>query len=237
MAAPPIGVLGFTAAALLTAYAARRVQLSALVRMAGAAALAGALLGLFTWSLSTLVPAYAGTANDAYAGPPAPLSQNHAIERKYGVGLHSNGDADHTATVESDIFAYARARSGNRRYVLATDTWRSAAPLIMVGGRRVLPIGGYSSWVNAPSVAAIRQLVVGNSLKYILLTGPTSKNDVSTPTISAMHRWVQRSCRFVPESDYAGRVNESLTGRTDRLYECTSRVRDPMPRPASEIGW
>lgn len=47
-----------------------------------AVALVAALAGPLVWSLSTLVPAYAGTANDAHAGPAAHAPVNQAVLRR-----------------------------------------------------------------------------------------------------------------------------------------------------------
>lgn len=218
----PICMLGLGATVLLTVRAAGRPQLQRIARPAGAAALVATLLAPLTWALSTVVPAYAGTANDAYAGPPAQPAQTHQVEGKYGIGLNSNRDANRTATIEALIFDYAKANSPNDEFVLATDSWRSSAPLIMQGARRVLPIGGYSSRVDAPSLARIQSLVSHHRLTYILLTGPASKNAVSPPHIVELHHWVENSCRLVPRDAYAagfGAVGGTMLA--DRLYACT----------------
>ncbi|MDQ6739618.1 MAG: hypothetical protein M3021_04415 [Actinomycetota bacterium] len=121
------------------------------------------------WSLSTLNPAYAGTANDAHAGPY--FASANARQRmsatlndgNYGIGLASNQAVTETAAAETAMYQYAIAHSGNTPYAIATDSWRSAAPLILHGGQRVLPIGGYSSRVPSPTVTEIKNLVANGS--------------------------------------------------------------------------
>jgi 4-amino-4-deoxy-L-arabinose transferase-like glycosyltransferase len=187
-------------------------------QIAGVAAVA--ILAPLTWSLSTLDNAYAGTANEAYAGPPA-SGINKSFPRpqgNYGIGLDSNRVTPSTYRVESKIYNYATAHSRNSRFVLATDSWRSAAPIIMNGGARVLPMGGYSSRVKAPSAAGLRQLVAANGVRYVLLTRADSKSGISTPNVFEIQRWVKSACRVVPESAYNPAASSNAVA--DQLYDC-----------------
>jgi hypothetical protein len=216
-----VGVLGGALSLALFAHA--RGWENAKRQWPIAAVLAVAMLAPLTWSLSTLDDAYAGTANDAYAGPPASavarsLAQPHGA---YGIGLDSNRVAQSTSRIENRIYNYAKAHSGNVQFVLATDSWRSAAPIIMNGEARVLPMGGYTSRVEAPSAAGLRQLVAGNRVHFVLLTGADSKSGLSTPNIFQIQRWVRSACRLVPESSYNPGVSSSgPTTIADQLYNC-----------------
>jgi 4-amino-4-deoxy-L-arabinose transferase-like glycosyltransferase len=188
------------------------------------AVLALAMLAPVAWSLSTLDTTYAGTANDAYAGPPAsaltPVAGNPPIV--YGIGLDSNRVTPSTRRSEALIYRYAVDHSGNSRFALATDTWRSAAPIIMSGGTRVLPMGGYTSRVKAPSATYLRQLVAGKRVTFVLLTEPDSKSGISTPNIFEMQAWVRSSCRLVPEAHYNFGRSSGPRGSAglDKLYDC-----------------
>lgn len=188
------------------------------------AVLALTMLAPTTWSLSTLDTAYAGTANDAYAGPPASAITSMLAQSRgdYGIGLDSNRVTPSTRRSEAKIYNYALEHSGNRQFALATDTWRSAAPIIMSGGARVLPMGGYSSRVGAPNAAHFRQLVAAKRVDYVLLTGTGSKSGVSTPNVFEIHAWVKSNCRLVPESDYNFGPSSSVAGAAiaDQLYDC-----------------
>lgn len=217
----PIGVLGFGAAAVLALHATGFTAVPRLTRTAGVVALLAALLAPFTWSLSTVVPAYAGSANDAYAGP-VYSAQAHHDPSRYGIGLDSNRDSDHTAALEARIFEYAKTHGSGAEFVLATDSWRSAAPMIMRGAQRVLPIGGYSSRVDAPRLSTISRLVHEHRLDFILLTGPTSKNAVHSSTIAKLHRWVETTCSRVPPHAYgAGPPPRFDRIPRDTLYACS----------------
>lgn len=226
----PVSILGFAATLVLGANALGWQRGRRMVRTAGLAALTGALLGPLVWSLSTLDPAFAGTADDAYAGPPAEsaAAQSVAEAGPYGIGLESNRDANLTVAAEARIYRYARAHSANQKYILAADTWRSAAPIIMSGGQRVLPIGGFTSRVGAPSAAQLKHLVAANELTYVLLTGPGAKNSVINSNISDIQDWVSSSCQIVPEQRYDEGARSYPVGNSpiDQLYDCARQTRD-----------
>jgi 4-amino-4-deoxy-L-arabinose transferase-like glycosyltransferase len=188
-----------------------------------AAVLAVAMLTPLTWSLSTLDTAYAGNANDAYAGPPASTLDRSLLQPQgaYGIGLDSNRATPSTYRIETRIYNYAKANSRGVQFVLATDSWRSAAPIIMDGGGRVLSMGGYTSRVDAPTAAGLRQLVAANGVRYVLLTGPDSKGGVSTPNVFEIHNWVKSTCRLVPPLDYnLGASSKAADTVPDQLYDC-----------------
>jgi len=112
------------------------------------------------WSLSTLDTAYAGTANDAYAGPPASALATVVAKpaTDYGIGLDSNRVTPSTRRGEAVIYRYAVNHSANSRFALVTDTWLSAAPLVMSGGTGVLPVK------DAPLTLKLRVQPVFDSL-------------------------------------------------------------------------
>lgn len=217
----PLGIVGFGAAGILYVRALGGVRSRNLLGLAAWTALAVSLVGPMTWSASTVDPAYAGTANDAYAGPPPP---GHTLQTEgtYGIGLDSNRLADQTVATEARIYDYARAHSVGRQYALATDSWRSAAPIILRGNQRVLPIGGYSSRIPSPTTTEIAALVDRGEFKYVLLTNPGSKNSTSPQNITQIHTWVHARCQLVPASVYTpGWHNDAaLSTSSDRLYQC-----------------
>jgi 4-amino-4-deoxy-L-arabinose transferase-like glycosyltransferase len=221
----PIGILGAAATLVMLARAAGWHRSGRAVRIAGVAAIIATVLAPLVWSISTLDRAYAGTANDAYAGPPTPsvISQNYLPDGPYGIGLDSNRDAKVTVDVEAEIYRYAVAHSGNRQFALLTDSWRSAAPLIMNGKQRILPLGGFTSRVPAPSLSALKAMVAGGQLRYFLLTGQASKNSLSTPNLNAVHQWVTQTCTLIPEKAYApDKIGSAWNPATDQLYDCTA---------------
>lgn len=216
-----VAVLGGVAAAILFGQAMGWDHTRRVGKIVAAVAFASALLAPATWSVSTLNSAFSGTANDAYAGPPASAaSATHSQSTDtYGIGLDSNRVTPLTSQLEAQAYRYAESHSEHQRFVLATDSWRSAAPLIMNGKTGVFPMGGYSSRVAAPSESMFRTLVADGSIGFVLLSSPDSKSGVSTPTVFAIQNWVTRNCRLIPDSDYTSSINTA----SDRLYDCGSR--------------
>ncbi len=217
----PVALLGFGGAAVLTANALRLSGARRLVPLATAVAVAGALLTPTVWALSTMNPAYAGTADDAYGGPQVRVVAERKLVRHapYGIGLDSNRGVQPTETIEANAFDYAQ-RASSSGWALATDSWRSAAPLILRGESRVLPLGGYTSRVPSPTPAALRRLVDSGRLGFVLLTPPAAKTGVYNPNLSATSRWVSSTCQPVPPNQY---ISQSLIiprGVQDRLFDC-----------------
>lgn len=221
----PVAVLGLGGAALLAVVALRPGGARLPVAVAAAIAVAGALLTPATWTLSTLKPDYAGTADDAYGGPQVAVVAARKLVRQsaYGIGLDSNVGVQPTETIEASAFDYARRLSDPRStWVLATDSWRSAAPLIQRGQTRVLPIGGYTSRIPSPTPQALRGLVAGGRLRFVLLTPGAAKTGVYNPNLSAITDWVQGGCRLVSQSLYLPSSLKPAGARDlqERLYDC-----------------
>lgn len=186
------------------------------------------LVGPLVWSLSTLNPIYAGTANDAYAGPclaTANASQRMSVtlnDGNYVIGLASNRAVAKTAATETAMYRYASGNSKNAAYAVATDSWRSAAPLILRGGQRVLPIAGYSSRTHTPTAAKFRHMVADGSLPFIIWTGDGAQSGKATPHIDAVAHWVDQRCTLVPPSAYlpATRSGDFRDIAAATLYHC-----------------
>lgn len=220
----PVAVLGLGGAALLAVVALRGGGARLPVAVAATVAVAGALLTPAAWTLSTLDPTYAGTADDAYSGPQVAVVAARKLVRQsaYGIGLDSNVGVQPTETIEASAFDYASRLSGGSRWALATDSWRSAAPLIERGQTRVLPIGGYTSRIPSPTAQGLRELVARGDLPFVLLTPGAAKTGVYNPNLNAISDWVQGRCRLVDQQRYLpGSLR--LAGARDlqeRLYDC-----------------
>ncbi len=224
----PVAVVGIGCAIALAASARGRVDLTRIVipmlALAGAAAIAAPVI----WSLSTLNPAYAGTANDAHAGPLSASAFNPPLKpaASYGTGLNSNRVRPYTATLEDAAYDYAAQRSSRLQFVLALDSWRSASPMIMDGASRLLPVGGYSSRAPSATPSEIAALVHRGSLRFVLLTGAAAKNSAQSTPIMAFHSWTLSHCSVVPLSTFDSEGYPSISGVPDSLFDCG---RTPSP--------
>lgn len=195
-------------------------------KLLGALAVCVVLAGPGVWSLSTLDPRYDGTANDAYAGPrPTAIDQasrDPLHPGPFGPGLNSNRTIPGAAAREAAIYQYARLHAANNgAFILATDSWRSAAPLIMEGETRLLPVGGYSSQVPDITPPEIAQLISAGSLRFILLD-PTAQQTGPAPTNpDSIRNWVSTHCAVVPEYRYALPPDHpNPAAATETLFDC-----------------
>jgi len=219
----PVAVLGFGGAAVLTANALRPIHRRRVLATATVLAIVGALLTPTVWALSTLNPAFAGTADDAYGGPQVAVVAARKLVRHapYGIGPDSNRGIQPTDTIEASAFDYARTLSDGR-WALATDSWRSAASLILRGQSRVLPIGGYTSRIPSPTPTSVRKLVASGQLRFVLLTPAAAKTGVYNPNLSAISRWVTGTCQLVLPGQYLKRPQSQPApgAPQDRLFDC-----------------
>jgi hypothetical protein len=76
-------------------------------------------------------------------------------------------------------------------YLMATQTSALAAPFIYVSGREVLPIGGYTGAIPAPTLAQLQSMIRDAKFHLVLQT-----RTASDPRLV----WITKNCRFVPNS-------------------------------------
>jgi 4-amino-4-deoxy-L-arabinose transferase-like glycosyltransferase len=236
----PVAVVGY-GLCLLSLHTRRHHPGRRTVAIATVLGLVTALIGPTIWSFSTLDSAFAGNANDAYAGPPAAaaLSQVAGLETEYGIGLDSNRVVRPTASLEQDAYAYAEAHAGAAEYALATDTWRSSSPLILDGATRLLPVGGFTGRVDSPTTARLSSLVDARNLAFVLVSvgdgsgagvGEGARGlgaETSTAPSAASTRltgWAQAHCAEVAVSSFApafaNASGEAGDAPADSLYDC-----------------
>ena len=221
--AAPVAVLGSLGAAALTLHALRPGRIGRLLAVASILAVLGAALTPTVWTLSTFNPAFAGTADDAYGGPQVAAVAARKLVRHaaYGIGLDSNRSVQPTESVEASAFAYAQ-RLTSDQWALATDTWRSAAPLILRGQTRLLPIGGYTSRAPSPTEAQFREFVTTGRVRFVLLSPDQARTGVYHPRLDAITGWTMNHCQVVSPSLYlTAPLRAAAAGVTsDTLYDC-----------------
>jgi hypothetical protein len=76
-------------------------------------------------------------------------------------------------------------------YLMAAQTSALAAPFIYVSGREVLPIGGYTGTIPAPTLAQLQSMIQARRFHLVLQT-----RFASDPRLV----WITKNCRFLPNS-------------------------------------
>jgi 4-amino-4-deoxy-L-arabinose transferase-like glycosyltransferase len=230
---PVVIVLAVLSLVLVAATALRRTTVppGSPPRLAAILGAAAMLATPLAWSAATLNTAYSGNALDAVAGPvrfgftagtgtPAArqatptgaslLDQDARMDAAQGALLAYVNEHAHTAATAT-------------AYAFATDDWLTAQPYIDGAGAAVLPMGGFSGMVPAPTLERVRADVRDKRLTYFLLDVPGTfnigflfGNVGGGPTVRAVDAWVRGSCRAVPSTAYG--VPSGTASQV--LYDC-----------------
>jgi 4-amino-4-deoxy-L-arabinose transferase-like glycosyltransferase len=217
----PLLVVGLATSAVLFVMAKDGLAFARIAVPVAVSAAVMAFAAPLIWSVSTVNPAFAGTSNDAHAGPLTVSVFNPPVSPAvdYGTGLNSNRLRPSTATLEAAAYDYASERAVGLPYALVTDSWRSASPLIMNGAPRLLPAGGYSSRAPSLTSSEVGRLVKLGELRFVLLTGAAAKSAQSAPITDLQH-WTRANCSLVPLSTFDPRGYLTVSGSPDSLYDC-----------------
>jgi 4-amino-4-deoxy-L-arabinose transferase-like glycosyltransferase len=136
---------------------------------------------------------------------------------------------------EQRIYDYVSAHRDGAGYLMAVESWDTAAPYIVATGQEVMPMGGFSGTVPEPTLAKVQDLVRSGQLRFFLIDGTgvgvggvagfaQGGRGAAAATIIA---WVESgACAAVPATDYqatTGTVGGGLGGPGPvgaSLYEC-----------------
>jgi hypothetical protein len=185
----------------VAALIARRGRVAALGLAAGIAAM---LAYPTAWSLSTVDSKYTGTVLETAAGP---AGQVDPTARPAWLPPNALGASapDGTLTAQQQrLLDFVTAQGNGARYLFATDSWSAAAPYVLATGAAVLPMGGFTGRVPAPTLESFRHLVDTGQLRYVLLSNGGfsvlrllggSPDDTETGAIAG---WVRAHCQSVP---------------------------------------
>lgn len=186
VAAAMLGALGVVALAVVSM--SSRVDARVLV-IGAVAAVAAALVPPVAWSASVLDVRYAGQAVDASAGP----AGSYGVVTGLDFGVVPPG--------LEWIYRYLAAHRDGAPYLMAAQSWYVAAPYILQTGGEILPMGGYTGEIPAPSPARLHGLVRSGRLRFVMLSpeagtaGPTGANPGGLGREQrAIAGWVRRSC-------------------------------------------
>ncbi|WP_327065147.1 ArnT family glycosyltransferase [Kitasatospora sp. NBC_01302] len=205
--------------------------------------LAGAAVTPVAWSASVLDPKYAGSSFDALAGPSdgglgAMLTKMIAAGGPGGApapaGFGGPG-GDISSSLSGDqrkLYDYVKARQDGAKYVLAVDNWMSASPYVLATGDTVLPMGGFSGTVPAPSAGSFDSLMRGGAVRFVLVQGAGGISSFfggnsSGTAVGRIDGWVTQNCAEVPDTAFGVAEQRPVglfgdaTGVGGTLYNCT----------------
>ena len=190
-------------------------------------AVAAVLIGPAAWAASVLDPKYGNSG----MGTVGPQAQHGFGGHPQQAGKQAGGAGNPMAAAfqtrttltpaEQALLAYTRSHDDGARYVFATTSWSASSPYILATGAEVLPMGGFTGQVPAPTLDRVRSLVASGQLRFVLIArgpgqrGPDAKG---AGPIEAVSAWVRSDCAPVPPSEYAGSTEGE---REQTLYHCT----------------
>jgi len=259
-------------AVLVTARLSKRTR-GRLVMAGLVAGVAAMLAAPAAWASSVLDARYAGSSLDAGAGPAGGMGGGRgpgradgrslaalaALAEHYGItlpdggrfrvppGTAAPGGLPGTSTAltaaQQRVYDYVSAHRGGGGYLMAVQSWSSAAPYILTTGQEVLAMGGFSGSVPEPTLTHAQQLISSGQLRFFMLGGsgfgPGMAQGMAMGAGSdaqAIAGWVETSCTKVPANDYRARSGAApiasagpasapasfgaADGGSGTLYEC-----------------
>ncbi len=192
------------------------------------------LLAPATWTAVTVTH----TSNTALptAGPPA------GAQGGFAASLPGNPDG-----ANPDLVRYLLAHKGNARYLVATITANTAAPIILATGQPVMSLGGFTGGDKILTMSQLITMVAQGQVRYFLLQGgyglslenirhelspdgalpfPNRDRGVRrfggtgfTNPNAPLVSWVASYCATVPQSAWTTAAAGVFTG--GQLYMCT----------------
>ncbi|WNM32623.1 glycosyltransferase family 39 protein [Streptomyces sp. Li-HN-5-11] len=187
-----------------------------------ATALAAVLLIPAAWSVSALSPRYNQPGGMGRVGP---------------TSLPGSGGANRLTPPRTRLLAYLTAHRHGAKYLAAMPDWADAAPYIISADASMLPMGGFTHQVPYPTPDQLARLVDSRELHFIALPatpvagrqqkadqhGATARHDATaqhtdtgtSPTMTAITRWVTAHCTPVPPTTYDATASLHL-----QLYHC-----------------
>jgi 4-amino-4-deoxy-L-arabinose transferase-like glycosyltransferase len=118
--------------------------------------------------------------------------------------------------------AYLHAHRAETRYIVATLTSFSAAPLIIATGQPVMTIGGYKGRDATISVNQLEAAVTHGMVRYFLVPPdnltPPGKQPYPADQIGV---WVRKTCTAVPSGWWQSSSMVGDAPTADVLYDCS----------------
>jgi 4-amino-4-deoxy-L-arabinose transferase-like glycosyltransferase len=110
-------------------------------------------------------------------------------------GFHMGQGGPGGGQVSSALINYLKAHRGNAKYLVATPSSQSAAPIIIATGLPVMSLGGFSGSDPILTTAQLASLAGAGQVRYFLLGGgggPGGNNMLTT--------WIQQHSKVITVS-------------------------------------
>ncbi len=115
-----------------------------------------------------------------------------------GSAAAASGDG---LSVDSVLLKYLEANQGSAKYLFATTSSRTAAPYIIVSGKPVMALGGFSGSDQILTLSQLKALIREGQIRYFLLSGGGFGGGGGN---SALISWIEANTTTVSFSAYGG---------------------------------
>ena len=148
-----------------------------------------------------------------------------ALQRIQGPSLfNGTGGAATNLQVNSDLIAYLEARQTAGSYLFATTSSMTASPYIIMTGRPVMALGGFSGSDPILTTEQLQALIANGTVRYFLLGGGGGGFGGAGPGgSSSATSWVTNTCTAVSSSEWSGSGSSSQGGGL-QLYDCLGKA-------------
>ncbi|MGB9184706.1 MAG: hypothetical protein WCB67_11620 [Solirubrobacteraceae bacterium] len=89
------------------------------------------------------------------------------------------------------MITYLEQHQGSAKYLLAANSSKITAPIIIQTGRAVVTIGGFSGGDPAPTVSQLASMVSAGQLKYVLVSSGGPGGRSGGGTAASIDAWVK----------------------------------------------
>ncbi len=184
---PTVIITGIAAALVLFLFMTRRLRVRWFAVAAGVMAVASVLAGALAYSLTTVGNV---TRPPAIAGPGGGDSL---------LGVSSQ------AVVNQGLVDYVEDHQGSAAYLAAATGSETAAQFILLSGKPVVAIGGYTGWDPAPTLRAFKHLVASGMVHYVYASGVTEEAKAGNTATATVDEWLKDHGRVVSPSAYGAK--------------------------------
>jgi hypothetical protein len=131
-----------------------------------------------------------------------------------GGGPTSGTTANDGLQVDNQLIAYLEAHQGSAKYLFATVSSQTAAPYIIVTGKPVMTLGGFSGSDQILTLAQLKTLIREGQVKYFMLSGVGGFGGGGGN--SALVQWIESNTTRISASAYGGSSGTiyAVTGAT-----------------------
>jgi 4-amino-4-deoxy-L-arabinose transferase-like glycosyltransferase len=153
------------------------------------------------------------------------------------------------ARVNTQLLQYLEQHQGATTYLFAVNNSNSAAPYIILTGRPVMSLGGFSGSDPILTVAQFEALVKNNTVRYVLggggrgfggfggFGGGAATVNGDSVGAGAIQQWVEQACTLVPSTAYSSaQIGSGSQGGSgggfgggfgggQQLYDCAGAVK------------